>query len=76
MKELEEALKYFDLKENFTEEELNKAYKEKQNIIYVDFKEKKRNKEIALNLLAYNTPIDVIAKSTGLSIEEIKKLEQ
>jgi predicted transposase/invertase (TIGR01784 family) len=38
--------------------------------------EKKRNKEIALNLLAYNTPIDVIAKSTGLSIEEIKKLEQ
>ena len=37
---------------------------------------KKRNKEIALNLLAYNTPIDVIAKSTGLSIEEIKKLEQ
>ena len=37
---------------------------------------KKRNKEIALNLLAYNTPIDVIAKSTGLSIDEIKKLEQ
>ena len=35
-----------------------------------------RNKEIALNLLAYNTPIDVIAKSTGLSIEEIKELEQ
>ena len=38
--------------------------------------EKKRNKEIALNLLTYNTPIDVIAKSTGLSIEEIKNLEQ
>ena len=37
---------------------------------------KKRNKEIALNLLAYNTPIDVIAKSTGLSIDEIKKLKQ
>ena len=37
---------------------------------------KKVNKEIALNLLTYNTPIDVIAKSTGLSIEEIKKLEQ
>ena len=34
------------------------------------------SKEIALNLLTYNTPIDVIAKSTGLSIEEIKKLEQ
>ena len=38
--------------------------------------EKKVSKEIALNLLTYNTPIDVIAKSTGLSIEEIKKLEQ
>ena len=38
--------------------------------------EKKRNKEIALNLLTYNTPIDVSAKSTGLSIEEIKNLEQ
>ena len=36
----------------------------------------KCRKEIALNLLTYNTPIDVIAKSTGLSIEEIKKLEQ
>lgn len=32
-------------------------------------------KEIALNLLSYNTPIDIIAKSTGLSIEEIKKLK-
>lgn len=36
----------------------------------------KGRKEIALNLLTYNTPTDVIAKSTGLSIEEIKKLEQ
>ena len=36
----------------------------------------KEAKKIALNLLTYNTPIDVIAKSTGLSIEEIKKLEQ
>ena len=32
-------------------------------------------KEIDLNLLTYNTPIDIIAKSTGLSIEEIKKLK-
>lgn len=38
--------------------------------------EKKKSKEIALNLLTYNTPIDVIAKSTGLSIDEIKKLKQ
>ena len=33
------------------------------------------SKKIALNLLAYNTPIDIIAKSTDLSIEEIKKNE-
>lgn len=47
--------------------------------VYKDAMEKeakKVSKEIALNLLTYNTPIDVIAKSTGLSIEEIKKLEQ
>ena len=37
---------------------------------------KKVSKKVALKLLAYNTPIDVIAKSTDLSIEEIKKLEQ
>ena len=37
---------------------------------------KRVSKKIALNLLKYNTPIDVIAKSTGLSIEEIKNLEQ
>ena len=37
---------------------------------------KKVSKKVALKLLAYNTPIDVIAKSTGLSIEEIKELEQ
>ena len=36
----------------------------------------KGRKEIALNLLTYNTPIDANAKSTGLSIEEIKKLKQ
>ena len=37
---------------------------------------KKVSKKVALKLLAYNTPIDIIAKSTDLSIEEIKKLEQ
>lgn len=37
---------------------------------------KKVSKKVALKLLAYNTPIDVIAKSTGLSIDEIKKLKQ
>ena len=36
----------------------------------------KNSKEVALKLLTYNTPIDVIAKSTGLSIDEIKKLKQ
>ncbi|MBW0023097.1 Rpn family recombination-promoting nuclease/putative transposase [Prevotella copri] len=38
--------------------------------------EKKKSKKIALKLLARNTPLDDIADLTGLSIEEIKKLEQ
>ena len=37
---------------------------------------KKKTIEIALKLLAHNFPIDEIADITGLSIEEIKKLEQ
>ncbi|MBV3429565.1 transposase [Prevotella copri] len=37
--------------------------------------EKKKSLEIAKKLLAYNTPLDIIANSTGLSIEEIKKLK-
>ena len=37
--------------------------------------EKEKAKEIALKLLALNTPIDIIFQSTGLSIEEIKKLK-
>ena len=36
---------------------------------------KEKTKEIALKLLALNTPIDIIFQSTGLSIEEIKKLK-
>ena len=51
------------------------GYEEGYKIGYEEGK-KKNSKKIALNLLAYNTPIDVIAKSTGLSIDEIKKLEQ
>lgn len=39
--------------------------------------ERKRvSKKIALKLLTYNFPIDEIADITGLSIDEIKKLEQ
>ena len=37
--------------------------------------EKKKGLEIAKKLLAYNTPLEIIANSTGLSIEEIKKLK-
>lgn len=36
--------------------------------------EKEKTKEIALKLLALNTPMDIISQSTGLSIEEIKKI--
>ena len=38
--------------------------------------EKKKSKKIALKLLARNFPLDEIADFTGLSIEEIKELEQ
>ena len=37
---------------------------------------KKKSKKIALKLLARNFPLDEIADLTGLSIEEIKELEQ
>ena len=51
------------------------GYEEGYKIGYEEGK-KKNSKKIALNLLAYNTPIDIIAKSTDLSVEEIKKLNQ
>ena len=38
--------------------------------------EKKASKKVALKLLAHNFPIEEIADITGLSIDEIKKLEQ
>ena len=48
-----------------------KGYEEGYKIGYEEGK-KKNSKKIALNLLAYNTPIDIIAKSTDLSVEEIR----
>ena len=72
MKELEEALKYFGLKENFTEEDLNKAYKEKQNIIYVDFKEKKRNEEVQDNTLNYNYQLVKIYQYIQQMLQDVK----
>ena len=57
------------------EEGYKKGYEEGYKIGYEEGK-KKNSKKIALNLLAYNTPIDIIAKSTDLSVEEIKKLKQ
>ena len=41
---------------------------------YQDGLRKGITEKIALKLLALNTPIDIISQSTGLSIEEIKKL--
>lgn len=37
--------------------------------------EKEKAKEIALNLLSFNTPTDIISQSTGLSKEEIENLK-
>ena len=57
------------------EKAYKKGYEEGYKIGYEE-ERKKVSKKVALKLLTYNTPIDVIAKSTGLSIDEIKKLEQ
>ncbi len=36
---------------------------------------KEKAREIALNLLSYNTPVDIISKSTGLLVNEIENLK-
>ena len=36
---------------------------------------KEKAREIALNLLSYNTPVDIISKSTGLPVNEIENLK-
>jgi predicted transposase/invertase (TIGR01784 family) len=46
---------------------------ERANLIYTGRMEGKE--EVAKNMLAKNTPLDYIAEVTGLSIEEIKKLQ-
>ena len=51
------------------------GYEEGYKIGYEEGK-KKNSKKIALNLLEYNIPIDIISESTGLTVEEIKKLKQ
>ena len=81
----EEQEKYdnsmMDMWENYAvykhaeEKGYKKGYEEGYKIGYEEGK-KKNSKKIALNLLAYNTPIDIIAKSTDISIEEIKKMKQ
>jgi DNA-binding NarL/FixJ family response regulator len=35
-----------------------------------------RDREIAINLLREGLPVDVIARGTGLSIEEVQHLQQ
>ena len=57
------------------EKAYKKGYEEGYKIGYEEGK-KKNSKKIALNLLEYNTPIDIISESTGLTVEEIKKLKQ
>ena len=52
-----------------------KGYEEGYKIGYEEGK-KKNSKKIALNLLEYNIPIDIISESTGLTVEEIKKFKQ
>ena len=37
---------------------------------------KERNLEVAINLLQLGTPCEVVAKATGLSVEEVAKLKE
>jgi len=47
------ALKYFNLRPNFTEEELNKAYYNQINVIPVNFKEKKVDSDMSEKIQIY-----------------------
>ena len=57
------------------EKAYKKGYEEGYKIGYEEGK-RKASKKFALKLLAHNFPLDEIADLTGLSIDEIKKLEQ
>jgi len=35
-----------------------------------------RNTEVAINLLQLETPCEIVAKATGLSVEEVTKLKE
>ena len=35
-----------------------------------------RNTEVAINLLQLGTPCEIVAKATGLSLEEVTKLKE
>ena len=35
-----------------------------------------RNLEVAINLLQLGTPCEIVAKATGLSLEEVAKLKE
>ncbi len=35
-----------------------------------------RNTEVAINLLQLGTPCEIVAKATGLSMEEVAKLKE
>ena len=46
MRTIDEALKTFNLKSDFTHVELERAYAAKAQVTYEDFKNKKENKKI------------------------------
>ena len=37
---------------------------------------KERNLEVAINLLQLGTPCEIVAKATGLSVDEVLKLQK
>jgi len=46
-----------------------------ESVIYRSI-QRERDREIALNLLREGLPIEVVARGTGLSIDEVQQLQQ
>jgi predicted transposase/invertase (TIGR01784 family) len=70
----EDALALYRAREDSVHERANLIYTGKMEGIEIGIEE--RTIQIAKNMIAENTPLDYIAKVTGLSIEELKALQE
>ncbi len=62
-------------KETGLEEGLAKGHEEGREEGHEEGREE-RNLEVAINLLQLGTPCEIVAKATGLSLEEVLKLQK